>query len=334
MRADRLLVLLMLLQTRGRVTAQSLAKRLEVSERTIYRDLVALGMAGVPVYAERGPGGGWCLLEDYRTNLSRLTETEVHTLFLSGADGPLQDLGLGKAREDALLKLLAALPSVYRRNAEMARQRVHLDATSWFHHEEAVPYLSLLQEAVWNDRRLHIIYRHYDDTIAERHVNPYGLVAKASIWYLVGTSDESGGEMRVYRVGRIISAELLPDHFERPQEFDLPEFWKPWISAFEKSRYPYRVTLRIASGSVNELAYAFGDEVQSVARQTETIEETEKTEKTGKTGKITLSLQFESLSQARTRLFSVGTMVEVLEPLELRESLAQFAAEIAQFYGR
>lgn len=329
MRADRLLVLLMLLQTRGRVTAQSLAKRLEVSERTIYRDLEALGMAGVPVYAERGPGGGWRLLEDYRTNLSRLTEAEVHTLFLSGADGPLQDLGLGKTREDALLKLLAALPSVYRRNAEMARQRVHLDATSWFHHEEAVPYLPLLQEAVWNDRRLYIVYRHFDESIAERHVNPYGLVAKASIWYLVGTSDESGGEMRVYRVGRIQLAEMLPEHFERPQDFNLPEFWRPWIATFEKSRYAYRVTVRVAAGYMNDLAYAFGDDIQPAQRETEQV-----TNEYNENEQITLSLQFESLSQARARLFGLGTRVEVLEPLELRESLAQFAAEIAQFYGR
>src|SRR5579863_122106 len=176
MRADRLLVLLLLLQTRERVTAQSLAKRLEVSERTIYRDLVALSMAGVPVYAERGPGGGWSLLEDYRTNLNRLTEAEINTLFMSGAAGPLKDLGLGKAREDALLKLLAALPSVYRRHAELARQRIHLDAAGWFQQEEPVPLLPLLQEATWNDRRLRLTYlRGRDNTINQRLVDPYGL---------------------------------------------------------------------------------------------------------------------------------------------------------------
>ncbi len=128
MRADRLLSILLLLQARGRVTAQALAKRLEVSERTIYRDLEALGSAGIPVYAERGPGGGWTLLEDYRTNLTRLTETEARTLFMSGIAGPMADLGLGKALEDALLKLLVALPSAYRHNAEQARQRMHLDS--------------------------------------------------------------------------------------------------------------------------------------------------------------------------------------------------------------
>jgi predicted DNA-binding transcriptional regulator YafY len=151
-----------MLQTQGRVTAQSLAKRLEVSERTIYRDLVALSVAGIPVYAERGPGGGWALLEDYRTNLSRLTEAEISTLFVSGAASPVADLGLGKAQEDALLKLLAALPSVYRRNAEGARQRIHLDAAGWFHRDEEVPYLQLVQEAVWNEHRLWLVYQRSD----------------------------------------------------------------------------------------------------------------------------------------------------------------------------
>jgi predicted DNA-binding transcriptional regulator YafY len=171
----------MLLQTRKKVTAQTLAKRLEVSERTIYRDLEALSSAGIPVYAERGPRGGWSLLEDYRVNLNRLTESEVNTLFMSGAAGPLTDLGLGKAREDALLKLLAALPSVYRSNAERARQRIHLDAASWFHRGEEVPYVPLVQEAVWNDRRLRLTYQRGDNELIERGVDRYGLVAKASV---------------------------------------------------------------------------------------------------------------------------------------------------------
>src|SRR5574340_1555919 len=226
MRASRLVALLLLLQTRGRMTADALATVLEVSVRTIYRDLEALSLAGVPVYAERGPGGGWSLLEDYRTNLTRLTEAEVNTLFVSGTTGPLKDLWPAKASEDAMLKLLAALPSVYRNNAELARQRIHLDATGWFRHDEPVPHLPLLQEAIWNDRRLHLTYRRGgDNTVNQRTVNPYGLVAKASIWYLVCTTLESGGEMRVYRVARIQDAESTGEHFERPANFNLPAFW-------------------------------------------------------------------------------------------------------------
>src|SRR5258706_7491319 len=254
LRADRLLTLLMLLQTRKKVTAQTLAKRLEVSERTIYRDLEALGAAGIPVYAERGPRGGWSLLEDYRVKLSRLTESEVNTLFMSGAAGPLADLGLGKAREDALLKLLAALPSVYRGNAERARQRIHLDAASWFHRGEEVPYMPLVQEAVWNDRRLRLTYQRGDNELIERVMDPYGLVVKASVWYLVAGSQEAAGEMRVFRVSRIQSLEMTQEYFDRPAEFDLEAFWAKWSAEFEASRPRYPVKLRVLTDYVPILA--------------------------------------------------------------------------------
>ena len=326
MRADRLLVLLLLLQTRGRVTAQSLSKRLEVSERTIYRDLVSLSMAGVPVYAERGPGGGWSLLEDYRTNLTRLTEAEVNTLFMSGTAGPLKDLGLGKASEDAMLKLLAALPSVYRSNAELAHQRIHLDAAGWFHHDEPVPHLPLLQEALWNDRCLRLTYqRGKDNAINQRTVNPYGLVAKASIWYLVCTTAESGGEMRVYRVARIRDAELTGEHFERPTDFDLTAFWTNWMASFEKSRYGYPVTLRVATEHTPEVASLLGEWVQSLAQESGLPDAQ---------GRITLLLYFESPLQARLQLLNLGSIVEVIEPQELRDSIADYASRIAALYGR
>lgn len=319
-RADRLLILLLLLQTRGRVTAQALAKRLEVSERTIYRDLEALSLAGVPVYAERGPGGGWQLLEDYRTNLTRLTEAEVNTLFMSGIAGPIADLGLGKAGEDALLKLLAALPRVYRRTAEQARERIYLDAASWFHHEEDVPYLQVVQEAVWHDRRLRISYKRGDFDVVERIINPYGLVAKASIWYLVAASAE---EMRVFRISRIQAVEVLEEPFSRPADFDLRTFWARWCAEFETSLRRYPVKLRVAPGAVSDLKLAFGDLVQTLIEQADPPDVE---------GWITLSLPFEGLSVARSHLFNLGTMVEVLEPLELRKSLADWAARIASFY--
>ncbi len=324
MRADRLLILLLLLQTKGRVTAQTLAKRLEVSERTIYRDLEALSLAGVPVYAERGPGGGWKLLEDYRTNLTRLTETEVNTLFMSGIAGPIADLGLGKAGEDALLKLLAALPTVYRRNAERARQYVHLDAAGWFHHEEEVPYLQVVQEAVWNDRRLRLTYQKGDFDLVERLVDPYGLVAKASVWYLVAAS---AGEMRVFRVSRIQAVEMTEECFDRPGDFDLRAFWVQWSAEFETIlRWRYPVTLRVAPEAVPLLSHVLGgDWVQTLVKQAGPADAK---------GWITLTVMFEGLMEARSRLFSLGTMVEVLEPQELRHSLADFAASIATFYAR
>src|SRR5579884_1595719 len=185
MRADRLVSLLLLLQTRGRMTAQDLAQRLEVSERTIYRDMSALGMAGVPVYAERGPGGGCSLAHGYRTNLTGLTLDEARTLFMSGAPALLKDLGMSKALDDALLKLLAALPISQRQQAQRARERIYVDPAGWSSPDEALPYLGVVSEAVWSDRRLRLIYNRPDGedmVLVERVVDPLGLVAKASIW--------------------------------------------------------------------------------------------------------------------------------------------------------
>jgi predicted DNA-binding transcriptional regulator YafY len=321
-KADRLLILLLLLQTRGRVTAQTLAKRLEVSERTIYRDLEALSLAGVPVYAERGPGGGWQLLEDYRTNLTRLTEAEVNTLFMSGIASPIADLGLGKAGEDALLKLLVALPSVYRRNAEQAREYIYLDAAGWFHHEEEVPYLQVVQEAIWHDRRLRLSYQKGDFDLVERVVDPYGLVAKASVWYLVAAS---AGEMRVFRISRIQAVEVIEERFDRPVDFDLRTFWAQWCMEFETSLRRYPVTLRVAPCAVPDLTHVFGDWVQTLIKQAEPPD---------KDGWMTITLLFEGMPQARSRMFALGTMVEVLQPLELRKSLADSAANIASIYTR
>jgi len=170
-----------------------------------------------------------------------------------------------------------------------------------------------------------LTYRHYDNTIVERRVNPYGLVAKASIWYLVCATAESGGELRVYRVGRIKAAELTDEHFERPETFDLSAFWARWTAAFEKSRYPYLVTLSVKPEAIDELADALGSSVYGLAAQAGPPDTQ---------GRIKFTFYFESLSQARHHLFSVGTMAEVLEPQELRASLADFAASLARLYGK
>src|SRR5581483_5649644 len=188
MRADRLLSILMMLQIRGQVTARELAQRLEVSERTIYRDIEALSMAGVPVYAERGPGGGCVLAEGYRTNLTGLTEDEVRSLFMPGMTRQLADLGAEKTLDAALLKLLAALPSDHRRDVEHTRQRIFVDTVGWYYSTEVSPYLHLLREAIWNDCKARIVYRKSNGEVSERVVDPLGLVAKAGIWYMVAIS--------------------------------------------------------------------------------------------------------------------------------------------------
>jgi predicted DNA-binding transcriptional regulator YafY len=320
MRADRLLSLLLLLQTRGRMTAQELAERLEVSERTVYRDLAALGMAGVPVYAERGPGGGCMLMDGYRTDLTGLTEAEVRTLFMAGAPALLKDLGLGPALEAALLKLLAALPATFRQNVERARQRIHIDALGWSKWEEAVPHLATVQEAVLRDRRLRIVYRPPDGEAGERRVDPLGLVAKTTVWYLVARRD---GEMRVYRISRMQDAEVLDEPCARPEGFDLAAYWQEWSEAFAASRPKYPVRARVPAQHLAGLQQMLGDWITEMIAQAPADAD----------GGVTLALTYDSFEEARTRLLGLGTLVEVLEPAELRESVAAYAREIAAFYA-
>ena len=186
MRASRLVALLLLLQHRGRVTAGELAEALEVSVRTIYRDLEALGAAGVPVYAEPGRNGGCQLIDGYRTRLTGLTAKEAEALFMSGVPGPVGELGLGTVLGAAQLKLLAALPKELADRATVTRQRFHLDAPTWFKSGRNEPHLAAIAAAVWEDQRIQIRYRRSGaDEPDTRQLDPYGLVLKAGTWYLV-----------------------------------------------------------------------------------------------------------------------------------------------------
>ena len=242
MRADRLLSILLLLQVHRRLTARELAKRLEVSERTIHRDMEALSAAGVPVTAERGAGGGWALLEDYRTNLTGLNEAEIQALFLTKPPRLLADLGLDKASDAALIKLLAALPSMSRRGAEHARQRIYVDTGGWRQPEEAFPFLSTLQEAVWQERKLRLTYQRSDGAGVERLVDPLGLVAKGSVWYLVAAVE---GEMRTYRVSRMQGVTVTDEPCVRPPDFDLAAYWAQSTADFKANLPRYPATLRV-----------------------------------------------------------------------------------------
>ena len=213
MRADRLLSILMILQSRGNTTARSLACELEVSERTIYRDVQALSSAGIPVYTDRGPHGGISLVESYRTNLTGLTNAEVEALFMVSIPAPLTQLGVSQELKGALLKLAAALPGSQRAHQAQARQRIHLDSAWWFQGSEALPHLQTLQQGVWNDRKLYLKQRLPFFADVDQVVCPYGLVAKTNVWYLVCARE---GRLRVIRVAEIIDARLLEEGFSRP----------------------------------------------------------------------------------------------------------------------
>ncbi len=321
MRADRLLSILMLLQARGRMTAQLLAQELEVSVRTIYRDIDALSAAGVPVYAERGPGGGCALLDQYRTTLTGLTQDEVRALFMISIPAPLAELGVGQELRAALLKLAAALPASRRSDQEHVRQRIHLDSVAWFETSEPVPYLHAIQQAVWQDLKLHLAYQLPFKARAEWLVDPYGLVAKANTWYLVCARD---GHIAAHLVSRVLDARLSDEPFQRPVDFDLPAFWKAWCSRVADNRPRYPVTVRVAPELLPFLPQQFDPSAQEALAQAGPPD--------GE-GWVTLTLPFETLEAARQRLLSCGRAVEVVAPQALRDSVLDFARQIVALYA-
>lgn len=322
MRADRLLSLLMLLQTRGRMTAQELSEELEVSERTIYRDIDALDEAGIPVYTERGPGGGCSLVDSYRTNLTGFTNDELRALFMLSIPAPLAELGVSRELKTALLKLSAALPATRRLEESRVRQRIHLDSAWWFQSGEPVPHLQTIHRAVWQDRKLHLTYRQPFETQVERIVDPYGLVAKAGVWYLVFARDD---HIRVHRVSGTLDALLADDHFERPTDFDLAAFWSAWCVGYEESRPRYPVTARVSPELVPHLPQHFGAPVRELIAQAGPPDAE---------GWLTLTLPFETFEEARAVILGFGRAIEVLDPLALRLSVIDFATQIVDFYQK
>ena len=322
MRADRLISLLMLLQTKKQMTAQALADRLEVSVRTIYRDLDALSAAGVPVYTERGPQGGCRLLESYRTNLTGLKEDEVRALFMFTVPGLLADLGAEKASEAATLKLTAALPAPFQKDIERIQQRLYLDPTSWFQAIEPVPHLRTIQAGVWQEQRLRMTYRRSDGHWVKRLVEPLGLVAKAGTWYMVSYMP-SRAMKQVYRVGRVQTAELTETHFTRPANFDLAAYWQSWCQHFEQGRNRYDVTILVTPTGVPLLVQTFGDGLYTLMETA--IEEN---------GRLCLTLSFASAEDACRQLLGLGPDIEVKTPLALREKMAQTAVKLFSLYNK
>jgi predicted DNA-binding transcriptional regulator YafY len=320
MRADRLLSMLMLLQTRGRMTARRLASELEVSERTIYRDVVALCAAGVPIYTEDGPGGGIELVEDYQTRLTGLRPEEAQALSMLNIPEPLVRLGVGQELKAALLKLSAAVPASVREKRAVARQRIHLDAAWWFQPEEPTPHLQTIQQAVWQDRLLKIIYRGDFNAAIEQVIAPYGLVAKTSIWYLVLARE---GRLRARRVSHILSAVILPQSFERPTEFDLEAFWQKWCEDFEQSRPYFEVRALVSPALAARLPRLLRENQPDLLNTPPVLE---------REGWQEMTLTFENFETARTRILSFGGAIEVLEPLALRMSVADFARQIQALY--
>jgi predicted DNA-binding transcriptional regulator YafY len=316
MRADRLLSILLLLQTRGQVTARELSERLEVSPRTIHRDMEALSVAGVPVYARRGSGGGWVLPDGYRTETAGLNEAEVRAIFLANPQRLLTDLGLKGAAEQGLIKLLSTLPSAHRHDAEQIRQRLYIDVSSWRSGEEAVPLLPQLHAALLDDRRIRMTYARPGAEPAERIIDPLGLVAKGTVWYLIA---HTNGDARTYRVSRISQVEVLDEPVTRPPDFDLAAHWQSSKADFVERLPQYRFTALVQAGALDDLRQAGRwSRIESIGPEQPD-------------GRCLVTIRSERQVDALGLALSFGAALEVLEPAELR---ALVLSELEQALAR
>ncbi|HEX4251186.1 MAG TPA: WYL domain-containing protein [Pseudonocardia sp.] len=336
MRASRLLSLLLLLQNRGRMTAHALATELEVSVRTVYRDVESLGAAGVPIYADRGPDGGYQLLDGYRTRLTGLTSDEADSLFLAGVPGPAADLGLGGALAAAQLKLTAALPVELRDRASRVSDRFHLDAPGWFRDSEDTPFLSELAAALWRDRRMAVRYRRWGSEEVERELDPLGLVLKAGVWYLValGRAPEASetpaprgdpGQPRTYRVSRVLAVRECQGRVRRPADFELAEFWRRRSAELRAALWREVATVRLSPRGRELVPLLLGPvEARAVA---------ESATEPDAGGWLTVTLPIESARHAEAALLRLGAEVDVLAPPALRAQMARTARALAARYA-
>jgi predicted DNA-binding transcriptional regulator YafY len=306
MKAERLLSILLLLQTRGRLTGRELAQRLEVSQRTIHRDMEALSASGVPVLALRGAQGGWQLEEGWRTRVPGLDEAELQALLMA-QPRVVGNARLARAAERALEKLMASLPVSLREQASSIQKRLHVDTTGWSGTPEDLSMLPIVQEAVSRDRKLAIRYWPAAGKAAERIVDPLGLVAKGGTWYLVARTPDG---FRTYRVSRIENARLLADPCERPADFDLAAHWKTATEELRKGRERYEATLRLEPGAA--LSFQRWRTAFSPPSSPEPDAE----------GWVTLHVQFDDEAQASFVVLGLGPRVDVLEPIGLKKRVA------------
>ncbi|MEV5082018.1 YafY family protein [Streptomyces sp. NPDC056159] len=307
MRASRLVTLLLLLQNRGRMTAQQLAEELEVSVRTVYRDVEALGAAGIPLYGDAGHAGGYRLVDGYRTRLTGLTADEAQAAFLAALPGTAAELGLGEALTTAQLKLRAALPTEVREHAGRIQERFLLDAPGWYGDADRTPHLAAVAGAVWARLTVVLRYRRWRaPEEIERQVEPYGLVLKAGRWYLVA-SGPSG--IRTYRVDQIMELHSLDEEFVIPDGFDLVTYWNSYLADFRARLHTGEALVRLTPEGARRIGVTpAGD------------------------GWTEIRVPIESIDHAHGEFLRLGTDVEVMAPAELRDRIATTVRTLATRY--
>ncbi|MFJ7157289.1 helix-turn-helix transcriptional regulator [Streptomyces sp. NPDC101118] len=321
MRADRLITLLLLLQNRGRLTARELAAELEVSVRTVHRDIEALGASGVPVCADRGPAGGFRLVDGYRTRLTGLTGAEADSLLFAGAPGQAAELGLGADLATARLKLEAALPTALAGRVRVVQDRFHLDAPAWFRDADPVPYLAAIAQAVWDQRVVRADYRRWRGDV-RRELLPLGLVLKGGAWYLVARAD-GAPEPRTYRVSRFLAVEVLGETFDRPEGFGLAAYWEESARRLEAACLQQTARLRLSPRAARLLPVRFGSAgVAALAGAGAPDAE----------GWVEVAMAVENDRVAVGDLLRLGPGAEVLDPPGLRAAVRQAVRELAGLY--
>jgi predicted DNA-binding transcriptional regulator YafY len=320
MRASRLLTIMMMLQTRGRMSAEALATELEVSVRTVYRDIDQLSAAGVPVYADIGRNGGFALLDGWRTRLTGLTPPEAQAMFLSGLPGPAAELGLGDEVAQAELKLLAALPADWQAEAKRMSSRFHLDPAGWFQPGHQHEHLKLVADAVWGERRLAVRYESWT-RISDRVLEPLGVVLKGGIWYVVAQTE---GKVRTFRLSNILALVATGETFERPAGFDLPAYWAQSTAQFEKDVYTGTAVVRASERGRNRLK-EISATVKAAVERAEITPDAQ--------GWATLTIPIEEVGWATREMIRIGAELEVLEPPDLRARVGEAARQMAALYA-
>lgn len=312
MRADRLIQIILLLQTRGKIKAQTLADELEVSRRTILRDIDALSIAGIPIYTDSGHHGGISLDEQYRSKLTGLKEIEALTLFISDNSRPLSELGLSDAASSTFLKLLSTLPIQHRASVDHMRQRILIDPDWWFHESQPAEFWDDLYQAVFDNRKIHVVYETYQGEQAERTLEPYSLVSKSSNWYLVARRDDW---YRIYRVSRIQSLRVLDQSFERLSDFDLQSHWQTHSQVFAQQLGEYTFTLKIRPDKMVFVRTL-------LPGRTQIIEENNGNQW------LTVKCHVMSSQFARMLVFELGEHAIILEPMQLKTDMLDHTERI------
>jgi predicted DNA-binding transcriptional regulator YafY len=320
MHASRLLQILMLLQARGRLTAPQLAEAMEVSTRTILRDIDQLSAAGVPLWGERGRQGGFQLREGWSTQLTGMTEPEANALLLSGLPGPATELGLGSAAASARLKMVASLPPAWREQADRVGQRLHVDPIDWYRAPDTPRFLREAADAVWQGKRIRVRYESWQAT-TERELDPLGLVLKAGAWDLVARPVDRE-EARTYRLASMLSLAVTSRAVKRPRGFDLARTWEASSKRFEADLRRLQARLRVSPRGMNRLRN--GRLPMVVLPQAPRARADDWQE---------VMLSLESVEQGALQLLAFGPELEVLEPLALREEVKEQVRRFGAMYS-